>query len=318
VRRREALALLGGAAASWPLAGRAQPAKVPVIGVLSVGDPGALLSGLREGLGRLGYVEGQNIRIEVRSAAGKPELRALADELVRLKVEIIVARLTPAVRAAMGATQTTPIVMAPAGAPVETGMIASLARPGGNVTGLSITAAEVSGKRLQLMREMVPTIKRVALLVNGADPFGKVLIAQSEQAAPSLGLQLQKFLVSSREEVEAAFAAMAKEPADAVFIDSSLPAEPAVTLALKQRLPAFSTTRVPVDAGALMSYGGRLSDSYRDAAVYVDKILKGAKPADLPVQQPTKFDLVINLKTAKVLGLTVPQSLLQRADEVIE
>jgi putative ABC transport system substrate-binding protein len=318
VRRRELFVLLGGAASLWPLAARAQPAKVPVIGVLSVGDPGALLSGLREGLGRLGYVEGQNIHIEVRSAAGKPELRALADELVRLKVEIIVARLTPAVRAAMGATQTTPIVMAPAGAPVETGMIASLARPGGNVTGLSITAAEVSGKRLQLMREMVPTIKRVALLVNGADPFGKVLIAQTEQAAPSLGLQLQQFLVSSREEVEAAFAAMAKERPDAVFIDSSLPAEPAVTLALKQRLPAFSTTRVPVDAGALMSYGGRLSDAYREAAVYVDKILKGGKPADLPVQQPTQFELVINLKTANALGLSVPRSLLQRADEVIE
>jgi putative tryptophan/tyrosine transport system substrate-binding protein len=208
--------------------------------------------------------------------------------------------------------------MAPAGAPLETGLIASLSRPGGNITGLSVTTVEVTGKRLQLMREMLPTLQSIAMLANAADPISKLLIADTERAAPSLGLRINPILVNGSPEIEAAFVAMDKERVDAVIMQSSLPEKSTAALALKHRLPLVSTTRSAVDAGALMSYAGRLGDAYREAAVYVDKILKGANPADLPVQQPTKFELVINLKTAKALGLTVPQSFLARADEVIE
>jgi putative ABC transport system substrate-binding protein len=318
-RRGFLSALVGCAVALGPVASRAQQKAMPVIGVLDGGDPGPLLSEFRRGLRDLGYIEGQNIQIEVRSAAGKSELlRSLAEELVRRKVDIIVARLTPPVRAAQEATQTIPIVMAPAGAPLETGLIASLSRPGANITGLSITSVEASGKRLQLMREMLPSLQRVAMLANAADPISKSLIAEAERAAPSLGLQINPVLVDGQQEVETAFAAMAKERVGAVIMQSSLPENSVVRLALQHRLPLISTTRSAVDGGALMSYAGRLTDAYREAAVYVDKILRGAKPADLPVQQPTKFELVINLKTAKALGLTVPPALLARADEVIE
>jgi putative ABC transport system substrate-binding protein len=298
---------------------RAQQKAMPVIGVLDGGDPGPFLSEFGRGLRDLGYVEAKNIQIQVRAAAGKSELLpSLAEELVRQRVDVIVARLTPAVRAAKDATQTIPIVMAPAGAPLETGLIASLSRPGGNITGLSITSVEASGKRLQLMREMLPTLRRVAMLANAADPISESLIAEAERAAPSLSMQITPILVNGGQEIEAAFAAMDKERVDAVIMQSSLPEKAVVVLALKHRFPLISTTRSAVDAGALMSYAGRLADAYREAAVYVDKILKGAKPADLPVEQPTVFELVINLKTAKALGLTVPPSLLTRADEVIE
>ena len=320
MRRRDLIRFLAVGMTVWPLTLCAQQMAMPVIGVLDGGDPGPLLSEFRRGLRDLGYVEGQNIQIEVRSARGMPELlQGLAEELVRRKVDVIVARLTPSVWAAKEATQTIPIVMAPAGAPLETGLITSLSRPGGNITGLSVTSVEVSGKRLQLMREMLPTLQRVAMLANAADKISKPLVAETEDAAQSLGLQIVPvIMVNGVQEFEAAFAAMAKERSDAVFMQSSLPTKPAAALALKHHLPLFSTTRVAVDAGALMSYAGRLADVYRGAAVYVDKILKGSKPADLPVEQPTRFELVINLKTAKALGLTVPQSLLARADEVIE
>jgi putative tryptophan/tyrosine transport system substrate-binding protein len=304
---------------AWSLAVRAQQKAMPVIGVLDGGDPGPMLKEFRRGLQELGYVEGQNVQIEVRSAAGHSELlRGLAEELVRQNVDVIIARLTPAVRAAKDATQTIPIVMAPAGAPVETGLIASLSRPGGNVTGLSITSVEATGKRLQLMREMFPALQRVTMLANADDPISKSLIAEAERAALSLGLQINPILVNGVEEIEGAFAAMGRERVEAVIMQSSLPEKSVVLLALKHRFPLISTTSSAVHAGALMSYAGRLADAYREAAVYVDKILKGAKPADLPVEQPTKFELVINLKTAKAIGLTVPLSLLQRADEVIE
>jgi putative tryptophan/tyrosine transport system substrate-binding protein len=308
-----------GAAITWPLAARAQQKAMPVIGVLDGGDPGPLLGEFRRRLHDLGYVEGQNIQIEIRSAEGEPALlRGLAEELVRQKVNVIVARLTPSVRAAKEATQTIPIVMAPAGAPAETGLIANLARPGGNITGLSVTSVEVTGKRLQLMHEMLPTLQSVTMLVNAADPISESLIAETERAAPSLGLRINPILVNGSQEIEAAFAAMDKERVDAVIMQSSLPEKSTAALALQHRLPLVSTTRSAVDAGALMSYAGRLVDAYGEAASYVDKILKGANPADLPVQQPTRFEFVINLKTAKALGLTVPQSLLARADEVIE
>lgn len=318
MRRRDLLAFVSGAASLWPLAGTAQP-KMPVIGVLDGGDPGPLLNEFRGGLRDLGYVEGDNIQIDVRSAAGKPELLlGLAEELVRENVEVIVARLTPAVWAAKDATQTIPIVMAPAGAPLETGLIESLPRPGRNITGLSVTSVEASGKRLQLMREMVPTLQRLAMLANAADPISEPLIAETEHAASALGLQLNPIRVNGREQIEAAFVAIDKERVDAVIMQSSLPEESTAALALKHRLPLVSTTRSAVEKGALMSYAGRLADAYREAAAYVDKILKGAKPADLPVQEPTKFELVINMKTAKALGLRVPPSLLARTDDVIE
>jgi len=209
-------------------------------------------------------------------------------------------------------------VMAPAGAPLETGLIASLSHPGGNITGLSITSAETSGKRLQLVREMLPTLQRIAMLANATDPISKSLVAETERAAQILGLQIDSIPVKSGEEIEAAFATLDKDRVDAVIMQSSLPEKVTAALALKHRFPLVSTTKSAVEVGALMSYAGRLADSYREAAVYVDKILRGAKPADLPVQQPTKFELVINLKTAKALGPAVPPSLLARADEIIE
>ena len=318
MRRRDFLALSGGAAI-MPSLSRGQGTAVPVIGVLDGGDPGPLMRELHKGLVDLGYVEGQNIQIDLSSAGGKPELlRGLAEELVRRNVTVIVARLTPAVRAAKEASHTIPIVMAPAGAPVETGLIASLSRPGGNVTGLSVTSVEVTGKRLQLMREMLPNLQRIAMLANTADPISKHLIAENERTAPKLGLQIRPILVSGSAEIEAAFSVMGAEHAEAVIMQSSLPEQTIAALALKHRLPLVSTTRSAVDGGALMSYAGRLVDAYRDAAAYVDKILRGARPADLPVQEPTRFELVINLKTALALGVTVPQSILQRADDVIE
>jgi putative tryptophan/tyrosine transport system substrate-binding protein len=318
VNRRDLLACIAAAAAAWPLPGMAQ-SKMPVIGVLDGGDPEPLLSELRRGLRDLGYLEGQNIDIQIRSASGNPELlRSLAEELVGRKVDIIIARLTPPVWAAREATRTIPIVMAPAGAPLETGLIASLSHPGGNITGLSVTSVEASGKRLQLLREMLPEVRRVTMLANAADPISKSLIAETGRAAATLGLQLNPILVAGNEEIEAAFAMLDKEPVHALIMQSSLPEELIAGLAMRYRFPLISTTRSAVDRGALMSYAGRLSDAYHRAAVYVDKILRGANPGDLPVEQPTTFELVINLKTAKALGLTVPQSLLARADEVIE
>ncbi len=320
MKRRDLLTLLGGAAALWPLAGAAQQPKIPTIGVLAVGDPTPFLSLFREGLRDRGYVEGRNIQLEVRSAGGKEDLLSdLAAELTRRNVDVIVAILTPAVRAAKRATQTIPIVMAMAGAPVETGLIASIARPGGNITGLSATSAELGGKRVELIYETLPSVRRIAVLANATDAFTKPFVDEIERAGRTIGLQIRPIMVTGSSEFEAAFAAMDKERADAVIMQASIPAKPAIELALKHRIPPFSTTRLSVvEAGALMSYSARFSDAYREAAVYVDKILKGAKPADLPVQQPTRFELVINLQTAKALGLTIPPSILARADEVIE
>jgi putative ABC transport system substrate-binding protein len=320
MRRREFLGLVGGAATTWPIAVCAQlQSKVPTIGVLSTGDPGLLLRFLREGLRELGYVEGRTINIEVRSGPGNVELlRLLADELVRLNVDVIVTRLTPAAQAAKAATQTIPIVMAPAGAPVETGLIASISRPGGNITGLTTTSIDVAAKRFQLMHEIVPSLRRVGILANAVDPFTKHFVAEIKRSAVSLGLQIDSVLVKGTEEFGKAFAAMVNRRADAVYVQSSLSAKHAVALALAHKLPLFSSTRAVTAAGALMSYGGRRSDSYRGAPIYVDKILKGAKPADLPVQQPTRFDLVINQKTAKALNLKIPLPVLTRADAVIE
>jgi putative ABC transport system substrate-binding protein len=241
----------------------------------------------------------------------------LAAELVRLKVDVIVAYQTPSATAARQATTEIPIVMQ-AGDPVGTGLISSLVRPGGNITGLSNTVAELGAKTLELIRECLPATRRVAVLANAPDPFSRPFVEQIEAGGRVLRMAIQPIRVRDVEEIGAAFAAMVNERADAVIVQGSLPHRPTLDLALKHRLPPFAGNRLWVQEGALMSYAGNQSDQNRRAAYYVDRIFKGAKPADLPVEQPTRFELTVNLKTAKVLGITVPDTLLGRADEVIE
>jgi putative ABC transport system substrate-binding protein len=317
VKRRAFIAALGGAAA-WPLVGRAQqPNRVRRIGLLLVSGPGPL-GPFREALGGLGYVEGKNIQIEVRSARGQDDrLPELAAELVRGHVDVIVAVQTPAAHAAMNATRDIPIVVM-AGDPIATGLISNLARPGGNLTGLSATAAEAAAKSLELIREIIPGARRAAALGNADDPFMKPFFEQIESGAPGVRLEVQQITVRSNYELNGAFATIARERADAVVIQGSLPVELTVDLALKYRLPSVSTQKSAVQAGILMSYSASFAERAHVIAGYVDQILKGAKPADLPVQQPTKYELTINLKTARALGLDVPHALLARADEVIE
>ncbi len=322
MKRREFITFIAGVAVARPFPLAAQQPKLPRIGVLLTANPEPFWTEFRAGLREHGYIEGQNIAFEFRSADGKLNLlRALADELVRLKVDIIVASQTPAVIAARQATSEIPTVMAPAGDPVATGLISSLARPGGNITGLSGTAAELGAKTLELIRDMLPSTRRVAVLANAPDPFSRPFVEQIEHGGRTLGIAIQTILVRGVEEFAAAFAVMVKERADAVIVQGSFPRKPVLDLALKHRLPAVgggAGGRLFTQEGGLMSYSGNQNDQYRRAAFYIDRILKGAKPADLPVEQPTRYDLVINLKTAKALGLTVPASVLASADEVIE
>ena len=318
IGRRKFLATLGGAAA-WPLAARAQQPKLPKIGILIPANPEPFWNEFQQGLREHDYIEGQTIQFEFRSAEGKPNLlRGLADELVRLKVDIIVASQTPAVTAARQATTEIPIVMAPAGDPVGTGLISSLARPGGNITGLSSTTAELGAKTLELIRDVLPSTRRVAVLANAVDPFSRPFSELIEDGGRTLGIAIQTIKVRRVEEFDAAFAAMDKERADAVIVQPSLPRKPALDLALKHRLPAIGATPLLRREGGLMSYSGAQTDTYRRAAFYIDRILKGAKPADLPVEQPTRYELIVNLKTAKALGITIPTTVLALADEVIE
>ena len=304
-----------------------QPGKVPRIGYFSAGSPSSaphLLEAFRKGLRELGGVEGQNIVVDYRFAEGRfDRLPDLAAELVRLKVDIIVAVPTPAAAAAKNATETIPIVMINVGDPVGLGLIASLARPGGNVTGSSYSVGlEIIGKQLELLKETVPKVRRVAILWNPANPSHPLVVRELNVAARSLGVQLQFLEARGPNEFEGAFAAMAKERMGALLVVpdsvSFLHRTRLADLAARSHLPAAYGLRGHVDAGGLMSYGPDSADLFRRAATYVDKILKGAKPADLPVEQPTKFELVVNLKTAKALGLTIPQSVLVRADEVIQ
>ena len=279
----------------------------------------APLGPFRESLRELGYVEGKNINIEVQSADGQASrLPELARQFVRDKKDVIVAVLTPAITAAKNATREIPIVMAPAGDPVGTGLVASLARPGGNITGVSATGTEATGKTLELIREAVPSARKVGMLLNAHDPFTKALLEQTMQAAGRLGVELRARMISEPVEIEAAFVKMTQEECQAILIQGSLPVQPTVDLALKYRLPALSHQESMARAGALMSYSSSYAERGRVVAVYVDRIIKGAKPADLPVQQPTRYDLVINLKTAKALGMTIPSTMIARADEVIE
>ena len=315
--RREFIALLGGAAA-WPLAARAQQHAMPRIGILLLGGPEPM-GPFREALHELGYVEGRNVEIEVRSAQGQASrLPELAAELVGRKVDIIVASLTPAIAAAKNATRDIPIVMAPAGDPVATGLVASLARPGGNVTGVSGTASELGAKSLEVIRELLPAAQRVGVVSNATDPFAKPLLDQIQRGAQPLGLVIHPVAVRSADEMEAAFAEIARERADAVIVSGSLPVRSTVDLALKYRLPSLFNQKSIAEAGALAAYSPSFAERARQCAGYVDRILKGARPAELPVEQPTRFELVINLKTAKAIGLSIPSTLLARADEVIE
>jgi putative ABC transport system substrate-binding protein len=317
MRRRGFIGFVGGAAL-WPLAARAQqPTKMQRIGVLLISGPEPM-GPFREALRDLGYVEGKNIQIEVRSAQSQvARLPELAAQLVRSQVDVIVAIQTPAVYAAKNATRDIPIVMM-AGDPIGTGLISNLARPEGNLTGLSGAAAELAAKSLELIPEMVPGARRVGVLGNANDPFMKPFLEDIQQAAPKVRLEVHQIVVGNRNELDGAFAAVARAQADAVMIQGSLSDKLTVDLALKYRLPSLSTQNSAVQAGLLMSYSADLTERGHEIARYVDKILKGTMPADLPVQQPTRYELAINLKTAKALGLTVPPALLARADKVIE
>jgi len=307
-----------------PLAAHAQPAgKVYRIGYLgNVRPPPPVWEAFLRGLREFGWVEGQNIVIERRNAEGRFErLPDLAADLVGLRVDIIVASGSPAPLAAKRATNTIPIVMMNAGDPVGSGLVTSLGRPGGNVTGLSLLAPALVGKQLELLKEIVPEVKRAAVLTNPGYPARAIMLTEADGAARQLGLQLQVLDARGPGEFEAAFSAMTRERAGGllILVDPMFFGERKrlADLAARSRLPAVSGLREFADAGILMAYGASLSDLFRRAATYVDKILKGRKPADLPVEQPTKFELVINLKTAKALGLTIPQSMFIRADEVI-
>jgi len=319
MRRREFITLIGGAAA-WPLAARAQQvAKIPRVGVI---DPTANSDPFRQGLRDLGYIEGRNIAIEYRSAEGRPErLVAAATELTRLPVDIIVAFGSPATEAAKQATTTIPIVMAGIGDPVRAGFVASLAHPGGNITGNTILA-ELAAKRLQLLKLAVPTVSRVAFLWNPDNPSHAANLDEWKAAAPALGVEMLFVAVRSSDEFDSAFVAMMRERPDAFTMTADalhhLHIGWIIDFLARNRLPGIYQVREDVVAGGLMSYGASLPDLVRRAAGYVHKILQGTRPADLPVEQPTKFDLSVNLKTAKALGLTIPEPFLLLADEVIE
>jgi putative ABC transport system substrate-binding protein len=325
------VALLAVFLLAVPLAAEAQPAaKVYRIGLLGGGSPptapeaaSRLGEGFSQGLRELGYVESQNILIEVRYYGDRTErLPALAAELVRLNVDVIVAGGPPAPEAAQRATSTIPIVMVFHPDPVGSGLVVSLARPGGNVTGLSSLSPELIGKRVQLLKEAVPGISRVAVLSNPTVPSHALDLREAEVAARSLKVQLQVLEAQAPSDFASAFSAMTKDRAGALIaLGGSIfygHRTRIVELAAQSRLPAMYTVKEYAEAGGLMAYGPNFRENWRRAATYVDKILKGAKPADLPVEQPTKFELVINLKTAKALGLTIPQSLLGRADEIIQ
>ena len=292
------------------------------IPALVISDP--YVGAFRQGLRELGYIEGQNIDIVYRYTNGDDQLPELAADLVRLKVDVIVTSSTAATRAAKNATTTIPIVMAAASDPVGTGLVVSLARPGGNITGLSLMAPELAGKRLELLREVLPRVARVAFLASGRDPDGRLFVEEAQDAAERFGMQIQPLVIGGPEEIEGAFSAMIRERAGALIVQPTFityyseQSRRVVDLAAKNRLATVSDYKEFVDAGGLISYGPDRRENFRRAATYVDKIVKGTKPADLPVERPVKFELIINLKTAKQIGLTIPQSVLYRADKVIK
>jgi putative ABC transport system substrate-binding protein len=328
MKRREFITLLGGAAVAWPLATRAQQiGKIRRIGYLGSSSPSLerhLVDAFRQKLRELGHLEGENIAIEYRWAEGRDDrLPGLAAELARLQPDVIVTTGTPGTLAAKTATSTIPIVFASSGNPVSGGLVAGYARPGGNVTGFTVLGPELEGKRLQILREVVPGLSRIAVLWNPANPAVIDFYQQTQAAAAALGLVLQPVVEVRRvDDLKSALSTIADAQAHAMIVlaDRLLLAAriPIVNFAATSRLPAIYPYRGYVDAGGLMSYAASDIDQFRRTAVYVDRILKGEKPADLPVQEPVRFELVINLKTAKPLGLDVPPTLLALADEVIE
>jgi putative tryptophan/tyrosine transport system substrate-binding protein len=325
MKRREFISLLGGAAATWPIAGRAQQAaKLPLVGVLvSASPPHPFADAFWRGLHALGYSEGQNIKVEFRYTEGRSDrAEEHAEELVRLNVDVIVAHFVPAVEAAMGATRTIPIVMAPHGAPLQLGAIDSLARPGGNVTGLSAMDAEIGGKRLQILRELIPNLGCVAVLATTETTtrYSRPFVEDLRSAAERAGVRFEPILIGGPSELRTAFAAMAKAGAQAVIVQPFFDPHHVIIieLAAKYRLAYLSGSRAVVAAGGLVSVAPNYPALYERAAFYVDKILKGAKPADLPVEQPTEFPVQLNMKTAQALGLTISPTLLAQIDEVIE
>ena len=326
MRRREFITLLGGAAVAWPLAAWAQQAAMPVIGFLNPGSPDTMadrMRGFRQGLRESGYIEGDNVTIAYRWAENQMDrLPALAADLVHRRVSVIAAFATAPAFAAKAATTTIPIVFLAPEDPVRFGLVASLARPDGNLTGINLFTGELSAKRLEILREMVTGATHVAVLVNPTNPTMETTVRDVEAAARTTGLQVQVFNASTSGEIDAAFASFARERPDAVFVqlDVFLNSRRAqlVNLASRHALPATYANRDFAEMGGLMSYGANIADAFRQVGVYAGRILKGAKPAELPVVQASKFELVINNQTARMLGLTVPPTLLATADEVIE
>lgn len=326
MRRRQFIALLGSAGA-WSLAARAQqPGKIARVGrlsPLSEATERPMLDGLRRGLSDLGWVEGKDVSFELRFAEGKLDrLAQLSAELVDLKVDVIVTGSTAGALAAKNATSTIPIVIVTTGDPVLDGLVKSLARPGGNVTGVTALGQALNIKRLELLKEAVPDLKRVAVLINPGSPYTEPFMRVGESAARTLGLEVSALEAREPGDLENAFKEMVRQDANGLMILADIMfithRGRIIELAANNRLPSIVGERESAPAGGLMFYGASLPDMYRRAAAYVDKVLKGAKPADLPVEQPTKFELVLNLKTGKALGLTIPPTLLARADEVLE
>jgi putative ABC transport system substrate-binding protein len=327
MRRRTFLAGAAALCVVSPAARAAQSAgpvrRIGRLSPISAAAEPPVIAGLRQGLRDLGWIEGENIAFEFRFADGRfDRLPQLAEELVRLKVDVIVAGSNPGAMAAKNATRDIPIVVVTTGDPIGGGLVASLARPGGNLTGVTALGQELTAKRLELLKEAMPGITQVAVLTNPGSPTSGPLLKEGEEAARSLGLRLTVLKASDAGEIDSAFAAMANARAEALMVPADIMFNSQTgniaELAARHRLPATYGEREFVSAGGLMFYGASLPDMYRHAATHIDKIFKGAKPADLPIEQPTKFDLVINLKAARTLGIAIPPSLLLRADEVIE
>jgi putative ABC transport system substrate-binding protein len=325
MRRREFITLLGGTAIAWPLAARAQQPALPVIGFLHSTSPDALadrLRAFRQGLKNTGYVEGENVAIVYRFPENPDDrLPELAAELVRRKVAVICA-IGSAPLVAKAATTTIPIVFIAAEDPVGLGLVTSFNRPGGNLTGINLVSAELVAKRLELLRELVPGAARVTVFVNPASPYADTTSREAQAAGHAMGLQIQIVNASTSREIDAAFADLVRAKPDALFVGNdpffTSRRVQLVTLSARHVIPMISGTREIAEVGGLMSYGSNIADAWREVGVYTGRILKGSKPADMPVVQANKFELVVNVQTAKVLGLTVPATLLARADEVIE